>query len=60
MDRTFTLLSRTYAAATTVFAGVLSALTVGAVVALFATAMPSETVARVVMEPIVITAHKLA
>ncbi len=58
MNRTFNILTRTESVATAVCASLLSVVTVGAVAALFATATPTETVDRVVLEPIVITAPK--
>jgi hypothetical protein len=43
-----------------VCASLLSVVTVGAVIALFATSAPVESVDRVVLEPVVITATKSA
>jgi hypothetical protein len=60
MNRTFNILTRTESAATAVCASLLSVATVGAVLAIFASAAPTETVDRVVLEPVVITASKLA
>jgi hypothetical protein len=60
MNRTFNILTRTESAVTAVCASVLSIATVGAVVSLFATVAPTETVDRVVLDPIVITASKSA
>jgi hypothetical protein len=60
MNRTFNVLTRTESAATAVCASLLSVATVGAVVALFATATPSESIDRVVLEPVVIVASKSA
>jgi hypothetical protein len=58
MNRTFNILTRTESAATAVCASLLSVVTVGAVLALFAVTTPTETVDRVVLEPVVITAPK--
>ena len=62
MNRTFNILSRTETAATAVFASVLSVITVSAVAALFATAIPSEApntnVAQVTFEKVTITGPK--
>jgi hypothetical protein len=58
MNRTFNILTRTESAATAVCASLLSVITVGAVISLFATATPTATVDRVVLEPVVITAPK--
>jgi hypothetical protein len=58
MNRTFNILTRTESAATAVCASLLSVVTVGAVMALFATATPTESVDRVVLAPVVITASK--
>jgi hypothetical protein len=60
MERTFNILTRTESAVTAVCASLLSVVTVGAVIALFATSSPVETVDRVVLEPVVITATKSA
>ncbi len=60
MNRTFNILTRTESAATAVCASLFSVVTVGAVLALFATATPTESVDRVVLEPVVITASKSA
>lgn len=62
MNRTFKVLSRTETAVTAVFASALSAVTVGAVAALFATAAPTEdtltNVAQVTFEKVTITGSK--
>jgi hypothetical protein len=58
MNRTFNILTRTESAVTAVCASVLSVVTVGAVISLFATAKPADAPDRVVLEPIVITAPK--
>jgi hypothetical protein len=58
MNRTFNILTRTESAATAVCASLFSLVTVGAVIALFAAATPTESVDRVVLEPVVITAPK--
>jgi hypothetical protein len=58
MNRTFNILTRTESAATAVCASLLSVATVGAVLALFATAAPVESIDRVVLEQVVITAAK--
>jgi VIT1/CCC1 family predicted Fe2+/Mn2+ transporter len=58
MNRTFNVLTRTESAVTAACASVLSLVTVGAVIGLFATVSPTETADRVVLEPIVITATK--
>lgn len=58
MNRTYNPLTRTESAVTAVCASLLSVITVGAVLSLFATAKPAETIDRVVLEPIVITASK--
>jgi hypothetical protein len=58
MNRTFNILTRTESAVTAVCASLLSVVTVGAVMALFATAAPTESIDRVVLEPVVITASK--
>lgn len=58
MNRTFNILTRTESAVTAVCASVLSVVTVGAVIGLFATAKPADTTDRIVLEPIVITAPK--
>lgn len=60
MNRTYNPLTRTESAVTAVCASLLSAITVGAVLSLFATAKPVETIDRVVLEPVVITASKSA
>jgi hypothetical protein len=60
MNCTFNILTRTESAATAVCASLLSVVTVGAVLALFAVATPTETMDRVVLEPVVITASKSA
>jgi hypothetical protein len=60
MNRTFNILTRTESAATAVCASLLSVISVGAVLSLFATATPSVTVDRVALEPIVVTANKSA
>jgi hypothetical protein len=60
MNRTFNILTRTESAVTAVCASLLSVVTVGAVMALFATATPTESVDRVVLKPIVVTASKSA
>lgn len=60
MNRTFSILSRTESAATAACASLLSVATVGAVLALFATATPNESIDRVVLEPVVISAAKNA
>jgi hypothetical protein len=61
MNRTFNILTRTESAVTAVCASLLSVVTVGAVMALFATAgsgTPTESIDRLVLEPVVITAPK--
>ncbi len=58
MNRTFNILTRTESAATAVCASLLSVATVGAVLALFATAAPVESIDRVVLEQVVISAAK--
>jgi hypothetical protein len=58
MNRTFNILTRTESAVTAVCASLLSVATVGAVLAIFATAAPVETVDRVVLETVVISAPK--
>jgi hypothetical protein len=61
MNRTFNILTRTESAVTAVCASLLSVVTVGAVMALFATAgtgASTESVDRLVLEPVVITASK--
>jgi hypothetical protein len=58
MNRTFNILTRTESVVTAVCASLLSVITVGAVIALFATTTPVETTDRVVLEPVVITAPK--
>ncbi len=58
MNRTFNILTRSESAATAVCASLLSVVTVGAVLALFATATLTESVDRVVLEPIVVSAPK--
>ena len=62
MNRTFNSLSRTETAVTAVFASVLSVVTVGAVAALFATAIPTEVlnanVAQVTFEKVTIIGSK--
>jgi hypothetical protein len=63
MNRTFNILTRTESAVTAVCASLLSVVTVGAVMALFATAesgASTESVDRVVLERVVITASKSA
>ncbi|TAG66324.1 MAG: hypothetical protein EAZ24_16265 [Burkholderiales bacterium] len=60
MNRSFNILSRTESAATAVCASLLSVVTVGAVLALFATAAPVESTDRVVLEQVVISAAKNA
>lgn len=60
MNRTYNPLTRTESAVTAVCASLLSVVTVGAVLSLFATAKPTETIDRVVLEPVVITASKTA
>jgi hypothetical protein len=60
MNRTFNILTRTESAATAVCASLFSVVTVGAVIALFATATPTESIDRVVLEPVVVTASKAA
>jgi DNA-binding transcriptional regulator YbjK len=60
MNRAFNILTRTESAVTAVCASLLSVVTVGAVIALFATSAPVESVDRVVLEPVVITATKSA
>ncbi len=62
MNRTFNILTRTESAATAVCASLLSVVTVGAVMALFAnataTATPTESLDRVVLETVVVIAPK--
>jgi hypothetical protein len=61
MNRTFNILTRTESAVTAVCASLLSVVTVGAVMALFATAgsgVATESIDRVVLEPVVITAPR--
>jgi hypothetical protein len=61
MNRTFNILTRTESAVTAVCASLLSVVTVGAVMALFATSgsgAATESIDRVVLEPVVITAPK--
>jgi hypothetical protein len=58
MNRTFNILTRTELAATAVCASLLSVVTMGAVLGLFATASPSVTVDRFVLETVVISAPK--
>jgi hypothetical protein len=61
MNRTFNILTRTESAVTAVCASLLSVVTVGAVMALFATAgsgATTESVDRVVLERVVVTASK--
>jgi hypothetical protein len=63
MNRTFNILTRTESAATAVCASLLSVVTVGAVMALFATAgtgASTESADRVVLERVVVTASKSA
>jgi hypothetical protein len=63
MNRTFNILTRTESAVTAVCASLLSVVTVGAVMALFATAGTGasiESVDRVVLERVVVTASKSA
>jgi hypothetical protein len=60
MERNYNPLNRVESATTAVCASLLSVITVGAVIALFATATPSETIDRVVLEPVVVTANKTA
>jgi hypothetical protein len=60
MNRTFNILTRTESAATAVCASLLSVITVGAVLGLFATATHTEVIDRVVLEPIVVSAQKRA
>jgi hypothetical protein len=60
MNRTFNILTRTESAVTAVCASLLSVVTIGAVLSLFSTAMPTETFDRVVVEPIVVSATKSA
>jgi DNA-binding transcriptional regulator YbjK len=60
MNRTFNILTRTESAATATCASLLSVATVAAVLALFTTATPTDTIERVVLEPVVITASKTA
>jgi hypothetical protein len=60
MNRTFNILTRTESTVTAVCASLLSVVTVGAVMALFATATHEVAVDRVVLEPVVITATKSA
>jgi hypothetical protein len=60
MNRTYNPLSRTESAAVAFGASVLSIVTVGAVVALFASAAPAEvsSLERIVLDTVVITAAK--
>jgi VIT1/CCC1 family predicted Fe2+/Mn2+ transporter len=58
MNRTFSILTRTESAVTAVCASLLSVVTVGAVMALFATAKPTESVDRAVLERVVVIAAK--
>jgi hypothetical protein len=60
MNRTYNILSRTESAAVAVGASLFSIVTVGAVVALFATAAPAEisSLDRIVLDTVVITAAK--
>jgi VIT1/CCC1 family predicted Fe2+/Mn2+ transporter len=58
MNRTYNPLTRTESAVTAVCASLLSVVTVGAVLGLFATAKPADMIDRVVLEPVVITASK--
>jgi hypothetical protein len=60
MNRTYSILSRTESAAVAVGASLFSVITVGAVVALFATAAPAEIspLDRIVLDTVVITAAK--
>jgi hypothetical protein len=60
MNRTYNILSRTESAAVAVGASLFSIVTVGAVIALFATAAPAEisSLDRIVLDTVVITAAK--
>ena len=58
MNRTYNPLTRTESVVTAACASLLSVITVGAVLSLFATAKLTETIDRVVLEPVVITAQK--
>ena len=62
MNRTFNSLTRTETAVSAAFASVLSVITVGAVAALFSTAMPTESlptnVAHVTFEKVTISGSK--
>jgi hypothetical protein len=60
MNRTFNILTRTESAVTAVCASLLSVVTVGAVMALFVTTMPTDSLDRVVLEPVVVSAAKSA
>jgi hypothetical protein len=61
MSRTFQILSRTESAATVVGASLLSVITVGAVLALFASVTPDvSTTQPIVLERVTITAAKSA
>jgi hypothetical protein len=59
MNRTYNILSRTESAAVAVGASLFSIVTVGAVIALFATTTPEEApLERIVLDTVVITAAK--
>lgn len=58
MERTFSILSRTESAVAAACVSLLSVVVLGSVIGAFATATPNESVDRVVVEPVVITAPK--